>query len=99
MTEPFCLQRVKTQIESLNGDNNPPAVKVRRLTLDGLSCLIQMYEEQAHALESLKKVSEERNSWKYIIRDRVLPNLLTTAILGFIGWLALVNNHIQILVP
>lgn len=84
-----CLERLERTVKKYNGDVEIPSEKLARIIVDLTWCFIQF-------ARSRQAVSDERNSWKYWFKDRVLPQLVTWAILGVIAWLTLVNHHITV---
>lgn len=93
----ICLQRLKRKAERFNGDDPVPAEDARRMVVDLIFCFVQFAMRTDKEITQMRKTSQERSSWKWWFIDRVLPTLVTWAILGMFAWIALVNQHVIVI--
>jgi len=104
MTQLYCLEKLEKEVEKINGVDSVTAAKARRMSIDHIGCFIQFarqnderFDKLYEYLKKLDERSKARSSPRWWFVDKVLPNIITWAIIGAITWIWVVTNRIQVI--
>lgn len=97
--EPYCLERLEQKVTLING-GNITAAGARTLLVDLAGCFIELGRRQVQMARVITSLHDQENGkggdWAtrsaIWFVNKVLPTLLTSAIILSVAWLAAVNG-------
>ncbi len=99
----FCLERLEDRLKLIDG-SKITASESRLLLVDLASCFVDVGRQLEEVMANVESIQTKRpNNDSDLMRsglhwfgERVLPTLISTAILGSILWVSAVNGYISV---